>query len=110
MDYVASALQGEFKLALKTRCGLEFDDEFLAQIMKKFDDDGSGVIDYRKFATLVMGSKASDGTSAVHNNLSSAAGTDDAGSTCTSNPQHELMPGDIYISDRLLVCFQLPTK
>ena len=58
-----------------------FEDDFLRQLMKRFDDNGSGVIDYRKFGQLVMGSKATDATSAQHNNLASSLGTDDAGTS-----------------------------
>jgi Ca2+-binding EF-hand superfamily protein len=80
-DGSGSIDHAEFKTALQTRCGLVFEDAFLRQVMKRFDDDGSGVIDYRKFGELVMGSKATDATSAQHNNPSLSLGTDDAGTS-----------------------------
>ena len=53
----------------------------MEQIMRRFDGDCSGVIDYRKFSELAMGSKRGDGTSAQHNNPSLSLGTDDAGTS-----------------------------
>eukprot|EP01048_Picozoa_sp_COSAG05_P004035 COSAG05_NODE_203_length_14207_cov_24.645379_12_plen_364_part_00 len=70
----------EFRDELRRRCGLEFRPETLALVMRRFDDDGTG-IDYRKFAQLVMGSKASDGSSFLNPNLAAASGGDDAGTS-----------------------------
>ena len=53
----------------------------LRALFNSLDADGSGVIDYRKFSELVMGSKRGDGTSAQHNNPSLSLGTDDAGTS-----------------------------
>jgi Ca2+-binding EF-hand superfamily protein len=52
----------EFKSELRRRCGLEFEEELLREVMARFDEDQSG-IDYRKFSQLVMGSSATDATS-----------------------------------------------
>ena len=47
------------------KAGLIFEDAMLRKVMDKFDDDGSGEINFRKFATFVMGSGARDSSSVL---------------------------------------------
>ena len=53
----------EFKKALLIKGGLIFEDSTLRQVMDRFDDTGTGDIDFRKFCTFVMGSNARDASS-----------------------------------------------
>ena len=48
---------------LRKRLNLRFEESLLRQIMKEFDDTGSGDLDYRKFCELVMGSKKTSASS-----------------------------------------------
>ena len=48
---------------LRKRLNLRFEESLLRQIMKEFDDTGSGELDYRKFCELVMGSKKTSASS-----------------------------------------------
>ena len=48
---------------LRKRLNLRFEESLLRQIMKEFDDTGSGEQDYRKFCELVMGSKKTSASS-----------------------------------------------
>ena len=56
---------GEFKRAILLKAGLIFEDAMLRKVMDKFDDDDSGEINFRKFATFVMGSGARDASSVL---------------------------------------------
>merc|ERR1712072_353568 len=53
----------EFEEVLRKRLNLRFEESLLRQIMKEFDDTGSGELDYRKFCELVMGSKKTSASS-----------------------------------------------
>ena len=53
----------EFRVLLDRKLNLVFTEEILRQVMARFDDTGTGEIDYRKFTELVMGSKREDSTS-----------------------------------------------
>ena len=53
----------EFKKALLIKGGLIFEDSTLRQVMDRFDDTGTGDIDFQKFCTFVMGSNARDASS-----------------------------------------------
>ena len=46
--------------ALLIKANLVFDDSLLAALMKDYDDDNTGQIDYRKFCENVMGSRPDD--------------------------------------------------
>ena len=45
---------------LLMKANLVFDESVLVKLMEEYDDDGSGVIDYRKFCENVMGSHPDD--------------------------------------------------
>jgi Ca2+-binding EF-hand superfamily protein len=70
----------EFQEAMKVYAMLEFSDELAAKLMKEFDEDGNGEIDYEEFTTLVMGSKKDDltslNTSSATEHVSTGAGND----------------------------------
>lgn len=70
----------EFQEAMKVYAMLDFSDELAAKLMKEFDEDGNGEIDYQEFTTLVMGSKKDDltslNTAASTEYVSTAAGND----------------------------------
>jgi Ca2+-binding EF-hand superfamily protein len=70
----------EFQEAMKIYAMLEFSDELAEKLMKEFDEDGNGEIDYQEFTTLVMGSTKDDLTSlntvASTEHVSTAAGND----------------------------------
>ena len=53
----------EFRVLLDRKLNLVFTEEILRQVMARFDDTGTGEIDYRKFTELVMGSKRDESTS-----------------------------------------------
>eukprot|EP01050_Picozoa_sp_SAG11_P010729 SAG11_NODE_1093_length_5906_cov_10.683313_1_plen_584_part_00 len=50
----------ELKRAMMLKCGLVFEENLLQRIIDALDDDGSGLIDFRKFCEMVMGSKNRD--------------------------------------------------
>jgi Ca2+-binding EF-hand superfamily protein len=52
---------GEFRESLKLRCGLQFEESLLQQIMSRLDTNQKGELDFNAFAKFVMGS--GDGTS-----------------------------------------------
>ena len=55
----------EFTYALRMKANLSLSEELLEQVLASYDDDGSGVIDYRKFCQQVMGSHEDDDNSGV---------------------------------------------
>eukprot|EP01051_Picozoa_sp_SAG22_P018941 SAG22_NODE_3343_length_1768_cov_0.899940_1_plen_589_part_11 len=58
----------EFKYACKRYLGLQFEEKILAKLIKEFDEDGTGELDFAKFSRLVLGStRESDGTSMTDN-------------------------------------------
>jgi Ca2+-binding EF-hand superfamily protein len=57
--------KAEFKEALKMKANLVLDNTLLDLVLEAYNDDGSGVIDYRKFCERVMGSGADDSTSGL---------------------------------------------
>ena len=62
----------EMKHAFLMQANLVFEDHLLKRMMKEYDDDNTGVIDYRKFCENVMGSHPDDaggwGSSATGSN------------------------------------------
>jgi hypothetical protein len=50
----------EMRHALLIKANLVFDESLLAALMKEYDDDNTGQIDYRKFCENVMGSRPDD--------------------------------------------------
>eukprot|EP01043_Picozoa_sp_COSAG02_P044383 COSAG02_NODE_3961_length_5981_cov_175.988949_1_plen_680_part_10 len=70
----------EFKKALLMKGGLIFDDAILRKVMDKFDDDGTGEIDFRKFCTFVMGSTSRDATGIKTNIVDSSSTVESADS------------------------------
>ena len=71
----------EFQEAMRVYAMLHFSDELAAKLMKEFDADENGEIDYNEFITLVMGSSKDDNTSlntasAQPDHVSTSAGND----------------------------------
>jgi len=66
----------DFQEAMKTYAMLHFSDELSENLMKDFDQDGNGEIDYEEFTTLVMGSKKDD-----HTSLNTSSGAEHASGT-----------------------------
>eukprot|EP01050_Picozoa_sp_SAG11_P005034 SAG11_NODE_339_length_10506_cov_12.368588_3_plen_246_part_00 len=71
---------GEFREALRMRTMLVFQEALLVDIFNTFDSDSSGVINYRKFCEMVMGSGARDGTSFGGLSAGATGGQGDYGS------------------------------
>lgn len=57
--------KSEFKEALKMKANLVLDSTLLDRVLLAYNDDGSDVIDYKKFCERVMESGADDSTSVV---------------------------------------------
>lgn len=53
----------EFKKALRMKTMLIFEDSVIDEVMQEYDPQGTGEITYNQFCEMVMGSKATDGTS-----------------------------------------------
>eukprot|EP01043_Picozoa_sp_COSAG02_P027730 COSAG02_NODE_1648_length_11502_cov_30.464439_5_plen_1094_part_00 len=66
----------EFRRVMKEHVGLQFSDKIFAELMKVYDDDGKGLIDFRKFTENVMESKQSDNTSVMNNEAMTRTGDD----------------------------------
>ncbi len=64
--------KSEFKDALKMKANLVLDNNLLDLVLKAYNDDGSDVIDYRKFCERVMGSGVDDSTSGLSHKPSGA--------------------------------------
>lgn len=53
----------EFKKALRMKTMLIFEDHIIDEVMREYDPNNTGEITYNQFCEMVMGSKATDGTS-----------------------------------------------
>lgn len=58
LDGSGSIDYAEFKHVLHMKANLAFDEKILAALMREYDDDGSGDINFRKFTENVLGSKS----------------------------------------------------
>jgi len=65
-DRSGSISFAEFKRALRDYTMLEFEPSTIDEVLREYDDDSSGDIDFRKFCERVMESSSKDSTSAVN--------------------------------------------